>query len=237
MSEISLTGDQMLTVLLEVAHHGPVTSTEVARGLNINRTIVYRLLTTLERRGFVIKDESSYSLGPVANQLAGINTDLTEIAEPFLNTLSAKIGESVVMHKIVGQEALVIAEVPGKKHQVRVHQELGERHSLALGASGRVLLAFSKPSLQTKAIESAKHPVALKNILREVRELGYAISHDELKDGVHGLAVPVLGKGSLAFASTAVLVPTVRSKTLLSCLDDLRGTALRIEKSFNTSNG
>ena len=70
MSEISSTGDLMLTVLESVAAHGPVSATQCARLCDINRTVAHRLLTTLARRLYVIKITGGYVLGPAAMAVA-----------------------------------------------------------------------------------------------------------------------------------------------------------------------
>ncbi|WP_423458317.1 helix-turn-helix domain-containing protein [Ottowia sp. VDI28] len=53
MTEISKTADQALVLLAYVAEHGPLGTTELARRLQMHRTVVHRLLATLQGRGFI----------------------------------------------------------------------------------------------------------------------------------------------------------------------------------------
>src|SRR5207244_556456 len=70
MAEISKTAEQALAVLLELGEHGPMTPAELSRSLEMNRTVVHRLLATLRGRGFVVRLEKGYVAGPVLLRIA-----------------------------------------------------------------------------------------------------------------------------------------------------------------------
>jgi hypothetical protein len=68
--------------------------------------------------------------------------------------------------------------------------------------------------------------------LRQVRALGYAVSYDELQDGVHGIAVPVLDSRDAVVASLAILVPASRTSTLAAHLDELFAAARQVRAAL-----
>ncbi|MBL0374238.1 IclR family transcriptional regulator [Rhizobium sp. KVB221] len=233
MVEISLTGDQMLTVLETVAHEGPLSAAEVARICDINRTVAHRLLTTLAERSYVRKGEAGYTVGPAALRLAqSADADIRKIAKPLMVRLAERIGETVVMHAVDDLEAVVVDQALGQRHLVRVEHSPGSRHPLTQGASGWSLVAFQNERLIARVLKKAADPEAVRKRIEQVRTDGYAISHDELQLGVHGVAVPIVEADGLCQISLAILVPSIRSASVSSLLDPLRVTAKQITDSF-----
>jgi len=229
--EISLTGDQMLTVLECVARDGPVSAAEVARNCDINRTVAHRLLTTLAQRAYIRREIAGYVLGPALLQLTrGMNTDLPSKAKPIMQKLAAQTGETVVLHGIANSEAVVIEQALGQKHLVRVEHRPGSRHSLLQGASGWSLIAFQDMKHIERVLKSSPDPQAARNRIALTREQGYAISYDELQLGVHGIAVPIMERDGRCDASLAILVPAARSDLLHSLLKPLLNAAHEISR-------
>lgn len=215
MAEISLTGDQMLTVLEAVAKKGPVSAADVARGCDINRTVAYRLLVTLEQRAYVRRGHDGYTLGSAVNELVRqLDRDISSIARPLMGTLANAVGETVVLHCLNKDEAVVTEQALGNRHLVRVQHVPGSRHPLHLGASGWAMLAFQDQKTIARIVKKAADPaVALKRI-EQTRRDGYAISHDELQMGVHGVAAPLIEPDGRCNASLGILVPSTRADTL-----------------------
>lgn len=232
MAEISQTGDQMLTVLETVAIHGPVSAAEVARHCDINRTVAHRLLVTLAQRSYVRREVDGYRLGPAVLQLArSADTDLRQVARPVMKRLAAETGETVVMHAIDNMEAVVVDQSLGEKHLVRVEHRPGSRHALHQGASGWSLLAFQDGKFIDRALKKASDSEELHRRTEAVRAAGYAISHDELQQGVHGVAAPILEPGGRCRYSIAILVPTSRAETLPGLVQPLIAAARRISSN------
>lgn len=226
MAEISKTTDQALTVLLELGEHGPMTPAALSRSLAMNRTVVHRLLATLHRRGFVTRLENGYVPGAILLRMAeSVQPELRAHARAILTELSDAIGETIVMHIADGDDAVVLDQVVARRHVVRVEHRIGSRHPLERGASGRALLAFLSDPVIARIVDRSDAPAAVREQIDAVRNLGYAMSHDELQDGVHGVAVPVLVRPGSAIASLAILVPTMRASTLPQHLEGLRHAA------------
>jgi IclR family transcriptional regulator, KDG regulon repressor len=233
MAEISKTTDQALAVLLELSDNGPMTAAALARALRLNRTVVHRLLTTLHRRGFVTRTENGYAPGAILMRIAErVQPELRAAAHAVLNDLAGRLDETIVLHVADGTDAVVLDQVVAQSHVLRVEHRIGSRHPLHTAASGRALLAFLGPAATDRALKGAENVTTIQRELEGVRSLGYAMSHDELQEGVHGLAVPVLTDPEHAIASVAVLVPTKRATAVMSHLDDLQDGARRIATSL-----
>jgi DNA-binding IclR family transcriptional regulator len=233
MPEISKTADQALAALIELSESGPMTAAELSRAMGVNRTIVHRLLTTLHRRGFVIRHSGGYVPGPLLVAMASrVEPELRAAAAAVMTELASDSGETVVMHVIDGSEAVVLEQVVGTRHVVRVEHRIGSRHPLIKGASGRALLAFTSDSVAARAREEADDPAALAQQLDAVRELGYSITHDELQQDVYGVAVPVLDNNDRLVSSLAVLIPSTRAATIAEHIPALRKAATEIGTSM-----
>jgi DNA-binding IclR family transcriptional regulator len=73
---------------------------------------------------------------------------------------------------------------------------------------------------------------AAQRSLEAVRQMGYALSHDELQMGVHGLAVPILGADRISVGSLAAIVPAGRARGLESHVDALWSAAAEIVANY-----
>jgi IclR family transcriptional regulator, KDG regulon repressor len=234
VSEISKTVDQALTVLLEVGERGPLTPARLARDLRLNRTVVHRLLSTLHQRGFVVRHEHGYVPGPLLIRIAErVQPEMRAQGRAVMQRLAGITGETVVMHVPDGDDAVVIEQVVAERNVVRVAHEIGSRHKLVDGASGRSILAFRADEAIERTVRGLDGADALRRQLDGVRRLGYAISHDELQQGVHGLAVPVLDDERRAAASLAVLVPVSRAANLLQHLEALLEATERLSQALS----
>src|SRR5512141_798956 len=98
MPEISKTADQALAVLLEVGKRGPMTPAALSRSLDVNRTVIHRLLATLHGRGFVTRDERGYAPGPMLLRIAQrAQPELRAAAHTVMVELAGDTGETVVL--------------------------------------------------------------------------------------------------------------------------------------------
>lgn len=233
MAEISKTADQALTVLLAVSENGPRTPAQLAHDLSMNRTVVHRLVNTLHRRGFLIRQEAGYVPGTVLVRCAErVQPELRAQGRATMQRLSDAVGETVVMEIRDGDDAIVLGQVVSGNHLVRVEHKIGSRHPLVAGASARAILAFLDSATGDKIMSKADHPETVKRQLEAVRQLGYSLSHDELQQGVHGLAAPVLDRDGHASAGIAILVPTNRANELPRHIDALMDATAALSASL-----
>jgi DNA-binding IclR family transcriptional regulator len=222
LSEISLTGDQMITVLETVAQSGPISAAEVARLCDINRTVAHRLLVTLASRAYIRKSGTGYVVGPALRALARIaEPELIFIAKPVMKRLVQETGETVVLNGIDGPDAMVLDQVVGKKHVVRVEHAPGSRHPLFKGASGWALLAYQNNRMIDRLLAKVDDRQAALDRIARVKADGYAFSHDELQIGVSGVAAPILGADSTCSACLAIIAPNSRAASLETLVPSL----------------
>ena len=211
MPEISKTADQALSLLLVVAERGPLSTAELSRQLGMNRTVAQRLLATLHQRGFVHRMPSGFVLGATLLEIADqVSFATREAALPAMQALSAESGETVVLHAIDGDAAVVLAQISRRDHIVRIEPVIGTRDPLVAGASGLALLAFQPQPTVRRVLGRVDDGKALERKLAEVRRRGYALTRNE-QGGVDAIAAPITRGDGQAVASMAVLRPANRA--------------------------
>lgn len=209
--ETSKTVDRALILLRAVGEHAPASSADLARRTGLNRTVVHRLLATLEQHGFVRRSAHGYGIGTAPLELADrVETSVRERARPVMRRLAHEFAETAVLSVVDGDEAVALDQVFGGRHMVQVRYRPGFRHSLAVGAHGRAILAFADESVTQTLLAAAPEPAALRELLALTRERGWAFSHDELQLGASGLAVPLFDGRGRAIASVGIVAPVAR---------------------------
>jgi DNA-binding IclR family transcriptional regulator len=176
-TETSQTLDRGLRVLRLLAEApGGLSVSALASELGVNRTVVYRLLATLEQHGLVRRDgDGRARLGLGVLQLAGrVLPMLREAALPPLRRLAEEIGATAHLTMVDGGQALAVAVVEPSWTDYHVAYRVGSRHDLRRGAAGRAIL------LGRESAPDATEP-------------GYVASEGELQPGAQGVAAPLIG--------------------------------------------
>jgi len=189
-----------------------LTAGELLKRVDLSRPTLYRLLRTLENKGFIAAsgDPQRFALGAAVAQLAHVwsnGLDIATVAQPMLRRLWDETGETVALLVHQGDHRVCVAELPSAQ-PLSFKRGVGHREDVTRGASGRVILAHL-PSPEALVRDDAELP-ALQKRLKKVREQGYEVSRDELIKGAVAVAVPFfLGNGQV-IGSLAVFGPGVR---------------------------
>ncbi|HEX6989704.1 MAG TPA: IclR family transcriptional regulator [Bacillota bacterium] len=193
--------------------------TELADQAGLHKTTMLRLVKTLTRRGYLVRDEDSrrYRLGPMAlviGSAAAAGMSLRRVAVPVLRRLTEETGETCMINVRWGLEAVCIERVDGR-NPVRVTYEMGRRGPLHAGSSGKTLLAFLPPHelaallpqlpLDRYTDQTITDRQALAAELEAIRRRGYCTSRGELDPGVCAVGAPIWDhEGRLAAGLTVV---------------------------------
>lgn len=172
-TETAQTLDRGLRVLgLLAATPGGLTVTEISTRLDINRTVVYRLVSTLEQHALTRRDGRGrvhVGLG-VLHLASGVQPVLRDVAIPILRALAEDVGCTAHLTVSDGEEAMALAVVEPSWTEFHVAYRVGSRHPLTLGAAGKAIL-----------------------LEREKGGPAYAVTSGELQPGASGVAAPVRG--------------------------------------------
>lgn len=211
--------ERALDILLCFLQRSSLSLTEIAELTQLNKSTVYRLLTTLEEKGFLIRDPETekYRLGFRIWELSvhlDASNDPAILFLPEMERLRDRLDETVSLYIRDGYERVRIQAVESRQAIRRV-APVGARMSLAVGASSKVLMAFASPSFVEKVIQSPHwpddvDPALYREQLKKIQQDGYAISIEEREAGTAAIAVPIFNRSNQIVAALAVSGPVQR---------------------------
>jgi len=184
---------------------GELGVTELSRRLKLHKNNVFRLLATLETRGYVEQDRESgnYRLGMKTFEVANIFTHhlgLVRQARPALDQLAQATGEAAYLGVLDGP-FVVCVDMVDTSQPVRVVSHLGRRLPAHASSLGKAQLAYrsgeereemwkrSAPASVTG--RTLFDPARLTVELAQVAEREWALEDEELEAGVRALAAPI----------------------------------------------
>jgi DNA-binding IclR family transcriptional regulator len=197
--------ERALTVLNSFQADKPVmTLGEIAAATGFYKSTILRLTASLERLGYLVRDESGvFRLGPALVRLGSIyraGFNLGEAIRPELRRLVTATGETASFYIREGQSRVCLFR-HNSPHSARHHLDEGAALPLTAGASAHVLLAFSgadianskTASSKTTSAKTAKAKSATEFSAKElaVQQRGHYISLGERDPHVASVAVPV----------------------------------------------
>jgi DNA-binding IclR family transcriptional regulator len=123
----------------------PLSQADLARAVGRSPSEIFRMLACLERRGYVVKEESSgrYRLTLRLFELAHTHTPVDHLlhaAEGPMREVARRIRESVHLSVLSDGKLLVLSQVESQ-NRTRVSVEVGAKFPVVRTASGRILLA------------------------------------------------------------------------------------------------
>jgi IclR family transcriptional regulator, pca regulon regulatory protein len=190
-----------------------MTLSEVAAATQLSPATARRSLQTLESLGYVGRSGRRFLLRPKvlalsSGYLSAINTEV--VLQPFLQDVVNQAGGSASVTILDDLEIVYIAHA-SMNRAIRLTAGTGTRYPAYPTSMGRVLLAFlPEPSLEAyfKAATFQKltehtetSPNALRKIIKEVRNRGFASIQDELDYGIVSVALPIFGPNGRVVAA------------------------------------
>jgi DNA-binding IclR family transcriptional regulator len=188
---------------------------EMARRIGVSRSSAFRLVHTLQRLGYLEREDETknYRLGARVMSLGYsflASKDIAELARPDLQRLRAQTHCSTHLGILDGAEVIYIARFAAHK-PVSAMIAVGARVPAHATTMGRIILA-NKPGAFVRELYAgrplAKYsdqtPLTLDALLatlEEDRRRGYVISHSNFEAGIASIAAPLFdAKGEVAGA-------------------------------------
>jgi DNA-binding IclR family transcriptional regulator len=183
------------------AAHRDLSATEIAHRAAMPLSTTHRLVAELVVHGLLERHDDRYGLGHRVwslGLLAPVQTDLRDVAAPFLNDVH--VTTRAIVHLVVRDDtsALFVDRVSGHG-SLPVISKAGTSLPLHATGAGKVLLAHAPPAVQERVFADLRritpytvtHVGRLRHQLRQVREQGYATTSEEMVLGMSATAVPV----------------------------------------------
>jgi IclR family transcriptional regulator, KDG regulon repressor len=197
--------------------------TEMSKALKLPKSTIYRIVSTLEKEKWLIKDKDSekYMLGfgilLISNEIRN-QYDVKDIILEEMRSLSREVGETVFLSVYSNYMGICIERVEAE-NKIKLTSETGQVTPLHCGATGKVLLAYAPAEDIEKILEKdlerrTENTVTDKNILlkqlEEIRRNGYVISKAECDEGALGIGAPILDKDGQLLYGLSIAGPIER---------------------------
>ena len=216
------TVDDALTLLEAVATTRGATLSELARATGLSTSKTFRLLASLEGRGYLERGAGkAYELGPKLLHLghrAARSDPLVRAAGPVLEGLTERCSESTLLAVRVGLERVIIDSRDGRYGPQMAWPE-DARLPLHAGPLGLCLLAYAEAEVLDGVLATGLSPFTghtitsrseLERALAEVRRDQVYVSRHPYVEGVYSVASPILGSDRRAVAAVAVVGDVAR---------------------------
>lgn len=190
--------------LLSVESRG-LTMTEVGLKLDLHKSTVHRILSSMRERGYIEKSQETgnYRLGLGFIELASLYLNSLELkteAQPFMHRLTKHTGQTAFLAIRDGHEVVYIDKVE-TYDSLRRYKIIGRRRPLHATSLGKALLS----GLRDKEIELlyTENPFekltdktiltvdALMAQIHQIRKQGWSIDDEENETGTRCVGAPI----------------------------------------------
>ncbi len=226
---------------------------ELSRALDLHKSTVSRLMSTLERGGLLARNPETkrYRLGidliGLAAQVVSY-MDVREVARPLLRELAGDCQESVNLVVLDRGQVVNLEQFVPPARQVKNIGRVGRRMCAHCTAAGKVLLAQLPPDKLERALPVHLERYAPRTItdrdellqeLEQVRRQGYATVEEELEAGLNALAAPIRDHTGAVIAAASIAGPAYRiTPELFSHLaGQLQAVTAEISRRMGYVNG
>ncbi len=212
-----------LDVLEQFHTDGELGVTELSKRLKLHKNNVFRILATLESRGYIEQNRSTenYRLGTKCLQLGQTyirQMGLLQQARPIMIDVVKSCHESTYV-AVMRKGQVVPLDMAESDQPVRIVSHVGENLPLHCTAAGKVHLAFEpaeelRQCLTEELVQYTDHTITngsvLSEQLKEVATVGYAIDNGEHLRDVHSVAVPIKDYTKAVVGSLTISGPAYR---------------------------
>jgi len=222
--------------------------TELSKKLGLHKNNVFRILATLEFRGYIEqnKETEGYRLGPKIFELGLIfkyQMGLIKHAKPIMKEIVKRHNETVYLGVLRDIYAVYIDNVE-TTHTVKVISRIGSQIPAYASAIGKVQLAYLPSEELERLLKDRKlkaytertiiEKQALLEELKKVAEQGYALDNEEFENDVKCVAAPIRDYTKWVVAGLSISGPAFRftDDILPDLIESVKWGALQISKTL-----
>jgi IclR family transcriptional regulator, KDG regulon repressor len=198
--------------------------TELANRMDLSKSTIHRLLTSLKNQGYVRQDPVSerYLLGLKLIELGSIVTqslEIRKIASPFMKRMVDETGETSHLVVMEDGEVAYIEKIESP-YTIRMYSLIGKRAPVHCTGVGKAMLAQLPEDQVRKIIDKRGLKKLTENTittldgllfeLKEIREKGYSRDMEEHEAGIQCVAAPVFNHVGDVIAGLSSSGPLMR---------------------------
>ncbi len=217
---------------------------ELARMLQMDRTVVYRLVATLEERNFLEQNPATrrYRIGQAAfttGQFYVRSNPIFNAAVPRLQAVAATHNVNAFLATLHEDSVLYMSSIQ-LREPITFLLSAGSRGRLHTTSLGKVLLAGLEDAQVERTLKrirmvplTPRSQVSIKGLMSEVRQVrrqGYATSRDTMVMGLASVGAPIRDASGAVVAAISLSLPSdeadealVRklTRTVLQCAEQI----------------
>lgn len=185
-------------------NNGPMTASQLAGDLGRSVSELFRMISTLEFRGYIETIGEGRDGYLLTNKLFALGLaqppvkNLLEVALPIMNQLSQEVGQSCHLVVRSSDQIVVVARCESPR-ELGFMVRIGYRQRLIETHSGLLLFGLASEHLQENMLEvlnksasSTEIEVFIRNA-KKASDKGFVESPSPFVEGVTDLCVPVMG--------------------------------------------
>lgn len=216
--------------VLEAVAQGATTLAALCERLELNRSTMHRLATTLVGQRYLsFAPRVGYALGPKLLELgflARAQLSLQRVAREHIEALAASTGDTVHLGILDGARAFYLDKIAGNR-RVEISSRIGERQPLRSTGLGKALILDDSEARWRELYayedrEGRSYEVPVDAWLRRMRDYaqaGYTQDLEENEDRIRCVAAPVRD-------ATSQIVGAVSVSSAAQYMDDARMQAM-----------
>ena len=221
-----------LAVLDAVASHGrPVRFGELLETSPYPKATLYRLVQVLTKQSMLTydPDRQTYAPGLRLVRLAHAawqSASLAPVARPYLEALSAEVGETVHLAQLDGGQVLYVDKI-NARNPLQMYSQAGKVGPAYCTGVGKAMLAYLPEAEREPILRQQSHhpftahtlasPEELRAELAAIVKRGHAYDREEHEPGIICVAVPIVTRAGRVLG--AVSVTSSKERTSIEGLE------------------
>ncbi len=245
-----LSVDKALLIVKLLAEKGrDMKLTEIAEELDINKSTLHGLISTLKFHGFVDQDAKTQMYRPGLylidlGDIAARSLDIIRVSLPIIEAVRDKLQETVHIAKLYNDNRDVIYVNKKESGQsMRIFTSIGATNPSHCTGVGKILLAYLNENALERLLKydfEAYTPNTITDRdafvkhLAVCRKAGYAVDDEECSIGLRCVAAPIFDHSGKAVYGISISGPTVRmtEEKMQSYIEIIREAADEISKKI-----
>lgn len=220
--------DRALGILKAVSKSERATLTDLSLSLGVPTATTHRILTTLQKHGFVAFDEErqDWVIGIEAYR-TGVSfmnrTGLSTVSRPVMRELMDRTGETANLAIADGAEVVFVGQVE-TSHPIRAFFARGTRTSMHASGTGKAILSALPPEHVRKLLMASGltsftdstlvTPDALFADLAQTRARGWSYDREERHAGMSCIGSVIYDEHQEPYAGVSISGPSTRFEAL-----------------------
>ncbi len=228
-----------LDILELLAHeNSPLTSSQMASKLGRSISELFRMVITLEERGYIVQEKEGYTLTNKLFSLGLAQSHIRNLIDASLSEMKAlakKVGQSCHLTVRSNDQIVVVSRIENPR-DLGFSVRIGYRRPIVESSSGAILSAFLPESERLELISSliGENSERVETDFHErvamALKQGYIIRASDFVEGVTDISVPVYRNDSVVAALT---VPHVHCVPVVCSIDETRRAVLESSKNIS----